>query len=139
MTASQVDILVGRSRLPVSADNPMPITAAAGSKVNTNAGAAALTSSVLSFSASGDNIAITRAVGTIKVYRLILVVGAASNLTFKNGAGTSLSGAIPLVANEAIVLTFDGEPWYTTTGTNNFIINSSSAVQVSGTIYYLDS
>ncbi|MDO8683964.1 MAG: hypothetical protein Q7N50_10840 [Armatimonadota bacterium] len=102
-------------------------------------GAAALSVSAINFASSGSNTVITAGAGgvTIKVYRLYLVVAAATNLTFVDGVVTD--GAIPLAANEAIVLTFDGEPWFTGAAATAFIISSSAAVQVSGRIYYIKS
>ena len=97
----------------------------------------ALSSAVINFAASGDNTVIA-AGGTGKVnrvYRLFLVVGGATNITFKRGA-TALSGPIPLPANGAITLDFEAEPWFECADNEAFLINSSAAVQVSGTIYF---
>ena len=72
----------------------------------------------------------------IRVYKLFLVVGGVTNLTFQDGT-TALSGALPFVANSSIALNMDGNPWFTTTAGNAFNIgNSGSGVQVSGTVYY---
>lgn len=94
----------------------------------------------ISFSGSGDNPVIAGVVGkSISVVAMLLAVGAATNITFKDGGSNLLSGAFPLVANGSIALDYsqDGKmPWYWTTAGNAFVINSSNAVQVSGTIYY---
>lgn len=91
----------------------------------------------IDFSTAGDNTIIPGAnqLG-IYVYKYFLVVAAATNLTFKDGA-TDLTGPIPLAANEAMVFTFDTRPWYEITLGNSFVINSSNAVQVSGRAYYI--
>lgn len=69
-----------------------------------------------------------------KLYRLILLFGGATNITFKDGA-IALSGPLPFVANGTIVLDFSGDPWYIGSLNTNFIINSSNAVQISGTAW----
>jgi hypothetical protein len=97
---------------------------------------AQLTHVALSFSSSGNNTAITRAVGTIKVYELEL--SCASQLTTiipQDGTSTSL-GAKSAV--QYIFTPLQTEPIYTTTGTNNFVINLSSAVTCTGFAKYLD-
>lgn len=72
----------------------------------------------------------------IRVYKMFLVVGGTTNLTFQDGT-TALSGALPFVANGSIILDNSGTPWFTTSVGNAFNIgNSGSSVQVSGTVYY---
>ena len=39
-------------------------------------------------------------------------------------------------ANGSITLDFESEPWFTTASGKGFAMNSSNAVQVSGTIYF---
>lgn len=109
-------------------------------QVNLNVPAIPTTSSAsVDFSASGDNTIVSGvALQTIRVYKIFLVVGGVTNLTFKDGA-TGLTGAIPMLANGAFVLDFDTEPWFVTTAGNSFIINSSSGVQISGRCYYTQS
>jgi hypothetical protein len=90
----------------------------------------------INFSASGDNVVIGAvAAKLIEVVSLYLVVGGSTNLTFKDSAGTSFSGPLPMTANGAIVLDETNTMlWFATIG--NFVINSSAAVQVSGEVYY---
>jgi hypothetical protein len=72
----------------------------------------------------------------IRVYKLFLMTGGITNLTFQDGT-TALSGALPFVANGSIALNMDGNPWFTTSAGNAFNIgNSGSSIQVSGIIYY---
>lgn len=86
--------------------------------------------------ASGDTTAVAGAGGSVvRVYRLILVAAAATSLTFKDGT-TALTGAMSLAANEAMILDFDGEPWFTCGNGNSFTVNSSNAVSVTGRVYY---
>jgi hypothetical protein len=90
----------------------------------------------INFSTSGANSIVAGvAAQIIRVYRIIAMVGGSTSLTFEDGT-TALSGPLPFATNEAIVLTFDTKPWYITSVGNPFQINSSSAVQVSGTVYY---
>ena len=96
-----------------------------------------LTSAVINFSGSGTNQIIAGVVGKIiRVYRLFLVSGGLTNLTFEDNT-TPLSGAIPLLMGGGITLDYSGEPWYVCAQADAFNINSSSAVAVGGTIYYV--
>lgn len=99
-------------------------------------------SSVLSapvtFAASGDNTLVAAVAGkVIKLVRIFVVAAAATNLTFKDGA-VALSGALPMTANGSVTLDLSDSPWFSTSSvSNNLILNSSAAVQVSGTVYYI--
>lgn len=112
-------------------------TAAGPGKVSGSYGAAQLSHQVISFSSSGNNIVITRAVGTIKVYELEL--SCASTLTTiipQDGTSTDLGAKLNV---GSIFEPLQTEPLYTTTGTNNFVINLSSGVSCRGFAKYLDS
>ena len=87
-------------------------------------------------SAAGGDIIISPAVvqASTKLYRLLLLCGGATNITFKDGS-TPLSGPLPMLANGSIVLDFSGDPWYVGSLDTNFIITSDNAVQVSGTAW----
>lgn len=99
-------------------------------------GAPQLTQSSVSVAASSNNTLVTRSVGTIKVYGMMLIPDAPVTMTFFNGSSASiLSGAMSL---GSLFLPIQTEPYFTTTGTNNFVLNLSSSGQVSGMIYYLD-
>ncbi len=90
--------------------------------------------------AIGDNIIVAGVAGqVIRVYRILVVAGAATNIIFKDGAGNNLTGALPLLANGSVTLDFSGqmlkfggEPWFFTALGNSFIINSSAAVNLTG-------
>ena len=97
--------------------------------------AASASQLAISCNASGDNIIVTRSVGTIKVYGILLLPDSGVGMKFKNGAGADLTGVMQV---GSLFLPMQYDPYFTTTGTNNFILNLSSAVQVSGVIYYLD-
>lgn len=107
--------------------------------VNFHPSSSQLSIAPINFSASGDNTVISAGTGaqTIKVYRLYLVVTLATNILFKDGVVTD--GAVPLSANGAITLDFDGEPWFAGAAATAFKINSSVATQVSGRVYYITS
>lgn len=98
-------------------------------------------SAVINFATSGDNTLIAAVAGkTITVVSLFLVVAGATNLTFKDGTGgTALTGAISMSANGSI--SFDEKDNFdyfsTSNVANNFVLNSSNAVQVSGRIYFV--
>lgn len=86
-------------------------------------------------SAGGDIVLVPALAGhTVTLVELVLVIGGTTNLTFKDGQ-TSLSGPMPFTANMSIVL--DLGPWYSTTAGNALNLNSSSAAQISGTVFYV--
>jgi hypothetical protein len=89
-------------------------------------------------SASGGNIPICAGVAgkTVKLHRLLLVMGAPTNITIEDGT-TSLSGPMPFFASGTLVLDFTGDPWYASSLGNALNINSSNAVQISGTAWYV--
>ena len=89
----------------------------------------------INFSGSGDQIILPAAHGLIiRVFRLKLSFQAATTVLIKDGT-TILDGPLFFTANGAMVLDNSGIPWYTTQG--NFVINSSNAVQVGGSVDYL--
>jgi hypothetical protein len=94
-----------------------------------------LTEVVINTAAGGD-IVISPAVAqaSTKLYRLLLLCNGTTNLIFKDGANP-LSGPLPFTAGGGMVLDFSGDPWYVGSLATNFIINSSNAVQISGTAW----
>lgn len=99
-----------------------------------------LTNAAVSFSSSGDNTVVSGTGGqTIRVHRIMFVVAGTVNVTLKDGASTSLSGAIPMTAYGGLILDLSDTPWFVTAAGNAFIINLSAAVQVSGFIQYTKS
>ena len=71
----------------------------------------------------------------IRVYKLFLVTGGTTTITFEDGS-TTLAGGLPMVANGSITLDLDGQPWFTCGRANNFTIGNSGNLQVSGAVYY---
>lgn len=89
----------------------------------------------INFNSSGDNSVIAAdATRRIVIHRLWFVVGGTTNLTFKDNLPSP--AAVPMSANGALVFDSSGEPWFITDPNTAFIINSSSAVQVSGEVAY---
>jgi hypothetical protein len=74
----------------------------------------------------------------VRVYRAWLSSGqgVTSTITFQDGS-TNLSGAIPLINGQQLVLDNTGEPWFVTSLGNAFNI-SISGTQVSGMLYYMN-
>ena len=94
----------------------------------------------INFAASGDNVIIPAVAGKfIWMYRILFVVGAATSLTFIDGTpgGTVLSGAFPFSAGGSMVLDDSGDAWYMTTPGNALVLNNLGAVQVSGTVWFI--
>lgn len=92
---------------------------------------------VINFSSSGDNILVPAVSGkNIQVVKIFLLCGAATNLTFKDGA-TALTGPLPFSANTGLALDESeaNVPWMAALS-GNLILNSSNAVQVSGLLIY---
>jgi len=97
---------------------------------------ASVTQAPINFSASGDNIVIAGVAGQrIKVLQFFFVLAAATNLIYKSGA-TALSGPMDYSSVGAQVQDFIQLPYTCNIG-DPFIINSSNAVQVGGTIWYI--
>lgn len=100
--------------------------------------------SPLSFAGVGDNIIVVAGDPShrVKVWRLYLVVADDVVLTFKDGPTINLSGPISMRANGSIVFDMipgtreSDTPWFRTSPGNDFIINLSAGVQVSGGIYF---
>ncbi len=100
-------------------------------------GTKTLSSAVVSFSASGDNVIVAAVSGqSTRVHRLYFVADGATAVTMKRGS-TALTGAMPLAAGVGIFLEFSSEPWYQTGVNEDFVIASSMPVQVSGAIEYV--
>lgn len=99
-----------------------------------------LQQAVINVNASGDSTILTGVPGKkIKVYRLKLIVAAATAILFKDGP-TVLDGPLSFSANEGMVLDFTGNdmpPWYSTSPGNSLVINCSNGVQVGGNFDYL--
>lgn len=102
--------------------------------------ASQLTSAVISFSNTGANtlVSVTTAQQTIRVFRMLFIVDAATSVTVMSGS-TALSGALSFVANQGLVLDFSGDPWYTTAAGEAFILSQSGTALVAGTIWYAKS
>ncbi len=95
-----------------------------------------LTVAAITFSGSGVNAIIAGVSGQIiRIYKIFFLCTAATSITFQDGAA-NLSGAMAFSANAGMILDFDTKPWFVGSMGNAFNLNSSNAVQVSGTVYY---
>lgn len=95
-----------------------------------------LSEAIINFASSGDNTIVAGVAGqTVRVFRMFFVTNTATNVTPKDGS-VGLTGAISMGTRGSFVLDLDGEPWFTTSTGNAFVINSSSAVQVSGRLFF---
>lgn len=99
-----------------------------------------LTPTVINFNSAGQNILVAGITSeTIRVFRMLLVNTFNTTITFYSGTNTALSGPMPIAGSGSMVLDFSPAPWYITTPGSGFNINSSSASQMSGTIWYTQS
>lgn len=97
------------------------------------------TSAVVNASTSGNNTLIAGTVGqTIRVFAIDLMMAGAVNIKFRDGASTDLSAAQPFYAGGGKVLDPfpSGDPLFVCTAGNDFVLNLSAAVAVTGTIWY---
>jgi hypothetical protein len=97
--------------------------------------------SSISASSSGDNTVIA-ADGTrkIKVLQYTIISAGTVNVTMKSGAGTSLTGAMPLVANSGVASPFvsPAQGHLLETAVNQaLVLNLSGAVAVTGHLTYI--
>lgn len=94
----------------------------------------------IDFSTTGDNTIVAAVANkTIRVFRFFFVCSAATSITVKDGAGTSLTGAMSMSQNGGFTLDFQWEPWFRTSSGNALIFNQSGTAQVSGRLYYQQS
>lgn len=90
----------------------------------------------IDFASSGDNIIVGGiARQRIKVLQFFYVIAAATNLIFKSGS-TPKTGSMNFGTNAAQVEDFIQLPMTCNPG-DPFIINSSIAVQIGGTLWYV--
>ena len=88
---------------------------------------------------TGENILIAAVSGaSIRVYRLILSVDAATILSFEDGAGgPDLDGqGFSLPVNGSLNFPYDGEPWLKTAAGNALILDQSGTAHIGGMIYF---
>lgn len=90
---------------------------------------------VVSFNGSGDNTVISGLSGKeIKILQWDLVIAAATNLILKSGT-TVIGGQMNFSTNAGWVRDYFQLPLTCNPG-DSFIINSSNAVQVGGTVWF---
>ncbi len=93
----------------------------------------------INFSSSGQNSIVAAQSGkVIRIYRIWSTVAEQTNIEFQDGS-VALSGPAPCNQGGGITLDYTGDPWYVGTAGNVFNLNSSNAVQVGGTVYYVQS
>lgn len=100
-------------------------------------GGAPLTEAVINFSTTGDNTVVSgTASQTIRVFRIFFVSSASTTITIKDGAGTSLTGAMTMGQGGGFTLDYQQIAWFTTSSGNGFVISQTGTAQISGRIYY---
>ena len=92
----------------------------------------------VSFATSGAHTIVPIVAGkSVQVFSVVLSVAGATAVTFEDTDGTDLTGPMSLATGVPLVLPFSGVPWVTAAAGKGLGIASSNAVQVSGTITYL--
>ena len=97
----------------------------------------------INFATSGDHIIVAIPAGApascrVAIDQINFIVAGSTNIQLKDGS-TAYGGAYPMSANQAMVLE---NVWAETTGVistsagQNFVMNSSASVQVSGFVRY---
>lgn len=124
---------------------PIPM-ASAGTAVLVTPGAPTVSKysqAAITFSASGDNTLIVGSGSTtIRIYRIFFVnsdAAQSTNITIKDSTPTSFSGAFRLNSGGSVGLDGNGDPLYVGASGKGIVLNSSAAVQVSGTVWYTQS
>lgn len=91
----------------------------------------------LDFTTTGDTTLVAAVASKrIKVHRFFFTVDAATTIKFKDGASTDFTGYMSFTASGANFSDASGDPWFTTTAGNAFVINQSGTAQISGRLYY---
>lgn len=101
------------------------------------------TTAVLSSTGVTTSVAISTPIAglssqTVRVYRLMLSVDTATNITFRDGS-TNFGDTQYLTANGGIVLDLTNEPWYITSSSNGFVIKQSGSANIGVRIWYTQS
>ncbi len=90
----------------------------------------------INVAAGGPTVLVAGVAGKrISVYKVWYVAAADVNTKFVDGT-VDFHPAITIKANGSFVLDYDREPWFSAAPGNDFVINLSGAVQVSGVLYY---
>jgi hypothetical protein len=100
-------------------------------------------SAAITFSALGANVIIAAvAAQTVRVMRMFIVNADAAlttQITIQDTTPTSFTGAFPLIPNGSFSARGEGEPHFISGSGKGIQINSSVAVQISGTVWYTQS
>ena len=89
---------------------------------------------------SGDNVLVAAVVGeSVKLYRGIFTVGAATVLKFTDGPSGTVLFTAYLQAGGSVTFAPSGIPWLTTSVGNALVLNSSNAVNGYGGYGYVQS
>ena len=72
---------------------------------------------------------------TVRLFRVLLIMDAATSITFKSAA-TALSGPMPIAANGGFILDFNGDPWYQTVAGEALVLVQTGTANIGGTVWY---
>ena len=99
-----------------------------------------LSEAIINFSLMGNNVIIPGISGqVIRVFKLFFICHEDNDLIIRDGVSTNLTGMLRFLKFGGLILNQDGDPWFTTSSGNAFIINAAKDKAVSGRIYYKQS
>lgn len=94
---------------------------------------------VISASSSGDNTIVALVASTVlRVISYAFVVNGTVSVTWKSGASTAKSGAMPFVVNGGMICQESTRGWFETASGEAIVMNLSAAVAVYGHIAYVE-
>lgn len=94
----------------------------------------------MSASTNGNNTLVAAVTGRkVRVLAAVLVAAGTVSPKFQSGAGgTDLTGAMPMVANGALVLPFNPEGWFETAAGALLNLALTAGVAVTGLLVYVE-
>ncbi len=101
------------------------------------------TSPVLASIGTTSSVAISTPIAgvslqTIRVFRMVLTVDAATTITFRDGS-TNFGESYYLSGNGGFVLDLTNEPWYVTSAGNGFVIKQSGSANIGVRLWFTQS
>lgn len=114
-----------------------PVVPRSGDIISGDGRACAVLRAGATTTAAGDNTVITAVAGfKIRVLGALAVAKVATDIKFKSGAGTDISGTFGLAAGGGMTLPVAADGWCETAAGQPLVLNSSAAAQVGLQLIY---